>query len=554
MKRILTTIAALTLSLAVAWAQTTFENATDAVKNMTVGWNLGNTLDANNGNRMTDIVQSETLWGQPVTHPELMTMMKEAGFGAIRVPVTWYPHMDATGKVDAAWMTRVHEVVDYVLNAGMYCILNVHHDTGDGSTHWLHASMDIYNQQRERFEYLWKQIAEEFRDYDQRLLFEGYNEMLDKYNSWCFATFNTTNKYIAADAADAYQAINSFAQSFVNAVRATGGNNAQRNLVVNTYAACNGSGTWNSHLKDPLINMAYPSDPATGHIAFQVHTYPNIENMTNAKKEVDQMILDANTYLVAKGAPVIFGEWGTSNVDAGSGLTDYDIRRDAVLAFADYFIKQTKANGMGTFYWMGLSDGAFRTMPKFHQPDLAEAITKAWHGEDFPGVYPSVNDKSSLLIFEGQKALNWGNGIQIEGNMFKSVGSGAMMRLTFNVTGNAPDIQLFYGDWESKPSFCVGNTNYNGDYNPPTDMSQTADFTFTNSVYQTLCQKGLIIHGSDVTVTRVELINPNTSAVHLQQQLSSMQQDQRLYDLNGRFVTSAHQGIYIQGGRKIVRH
>ncbi len=110
-----------------------FETAKDAVKNMGVGWNLGNTLDANDATKTwTTTAQHETCWGQPVTKPELLKMMKEAGFGAIRVPITWYQEMDKDGKVNAAWMSRVKEVVDYVIDNGMYCIINVHHDTGAG--------------------------------------------------------------------------------------------------------------------------------------------------------------------------------------------------------------------------------------------------------------------------------------------------------------------------------------------------------------------------------------------------------------------------------------
>ena len=134
------------LFVSTATAQS-FETANEAVANMGIGWNLGNTLDANNGNRMADIVQSETCWGQPVTRPELMLMMKEAGFNAMRVPVTWFPHMDNNGTVDAVWMKRVHEVVDYVINAGLYCILNVHHDTGaDAGSYksWLKADETTY--------------------------------------------------------------------------------------------------------------------------------------------------------------------------------------------------------------------------------------------------------------------------------------------------------------------------------------------------------------------------------------------------------------------------
>ena len=129
-----------------------FETASTAVKNMGVGWNLGNTLDAFNQS-ITDVsssaywgqqgLESENHWGQPTTKPELMAMMKNAGFSAIRVPVTWFNHMDSEGNVDAAWMARVKEVVDCVLEQGFYCIINVHHDTGANSDevkHWLHAS------------------------------------------------------------------------------------------------------------------------------------------------------------------------------------------------------------------------------------------------------------------------------------------------------------------------------------------------------------------------------------------------------------------------------
>jgi len=378
MNRQLKTLAALLLLSLPLQAQQ-FETASEAISNMGVGWNLGNTLDAHSGEAMSDIVKSETYWGQPVTQPALMQMMKWAGFGAIRVPVTWYPHMDAAGRVDAAWMKRVHEVVDYVLNTGMYCILNVHHDTGaDNDSHWLVASMSDYNKVKARYEGLWQQIAEEFRDYDQRLLFEAYNEMLDKYNSWCFASFNSPNKYNAADAADAYEAINSYAQSFVSTVRATGGGNAQRNLVVNTYGACCGSGTWNTHLKEPLEQMLLPKDEVQNHLLFQIHTYPNVKNLSNMRTEMDGMFSALKTHLADKGAPVIIGEWGTAN----DGENDYLVRRDHVLSYADYMVKKAKDYGFATFWWMGISDGSARSLPAFSQPDLARTILQAYHGSD----------------------------------------------------------------------------------------------------------------------------------------------------------------------------
>ncbi len=153
MKKILLLVCSMMLCTSIQAAD--FETAKNAVKNMGVGWNLGNTLDANDATKTwTTTAQHETCWGQPVTKPELLKMMKEAGFGAIRVPITWYQEMDANGKVNDAWMKRVKEVVDYVIDNGMYCIINVHHDTGaDGGNYksWLKASTNSYDTNKAKY-------------------------------------------------------------------------------------------------------------------------------------------------------------------------------------------------------------------------------------------------------------------------------------------------------------------------------------------------------------------------------------------------------------------
>ncbi|MBO4801748.1 MAG: glycoside hydrolase family 5 protein [Bacteroidaceae bacterium] len=402
-------LSVLFLSVTIYATAADFETATTAVKHMGLGWNLGNTLEASGHVATTPSdpaywgqqdLSSETYWGQFFTKPELMKMMKRAGFGAIRVPVTWYNHMDADANVNPAWMARVHEVVDYVVNQGMYCIINVHHDTGaDGDTFqsWLKADEANYQQNRARYEKLWQQIAMEFRDYEQLLLFESYNEMLDKYSSWCYASFASPNRYDAADATSAYNAINSYAQSFVNTVRATGGNNAQRNLIVNTYAAANGYGDWSSHLVEPLTKLQKP-EGETDHLAFEVHAYPTIADraVTDIKKEVDGMINLLKSRLVSKGAPVIFGEWGTSNVDAEE--TDYMKRPELMKQFCQYFVQQCKASNIATFYWMGISDGAARLFPAFSQADLARWILQAYHGSSFDPVLPERSDYGTSCI------------------------------------------------------------------------------------------------------------------------------------------------------------
>lgn len=410
--------ALLVLSGGAIFAQN-IETAEEAVGNMRIGWNLGNTLDSNSGDvsnmwiekwsqrRVSDY---ETAWGQPVTKPELFKMFKDAGFNAIRVPVTWYPHMEAKfdggltwdpvkdpigTKIQIDWMKRVHEIVDYVISQDMYCILNIHHDTGAASTAWLVAGEKEYEEQRDRFEAVWTQIAEEFKDYDGKLLFEGYNEMLDSYDSWCFSSFGAPGNYNASVAKSAYNAINSYAQSFVNAVRATGGNNAERNLIVTTYGACCGDGNWNAHLQDPLKEMKLPEDKVDGHIIFEVHSYPYIANgLNSAKKSVSDIMDAVKKHLVSKGAPVIIGEWGTSNGD------DYKDRRSDVLAFSRDFVEQAKSNGIATFYWMDLSDGEHRSVPEFNQQDLVDAIVKGYYGEEgYNGVEAIMTDTGEESVY-----------------------------------------------------------------------------------------------------------------------------------------------------------
>lgn len=574
MRKLLLTVA-VAFTTIITQAQIT-ETATDAVKNMGVGWNLGNTLDAS-ASKGVDFnnasywggqgLDSENYWGQPQTTSELFKMMKNAGFGAIRVPITWYNHMDKDGKVNAEWLKRVHTIVDYVIDNGLYCIINVHHDTGaDSQSHvsWIKADEDNYKQNKARYEYLWKQIAEEFKDYDKHLLFEAYNEMLDTRSSWCFASF--VGNYDEKLATSAYKGLNGYAQSFVNTVRATGSNNATRNLVVNTYAAANGYGTWNAHLKDVLTRMLLPEDQTSGHIIFEVHDYPAIAETKNGatvnrslrdiKAQVDGTISVLKTNLTSKGAPVIIGEWGTSNVDSGAGKTDYDVRRELMLQFADYYVKQCKANGIATFYWMGITDGQYRSMPVFSQPDLAETIVKAYHGDNFVGEFPVVEPQSEYVVFEGEKAITgWGVSVNVTADYFDMLGEGVQLEITYKQEGGGDDIQFFYGDWSSKPSFMVDGKTYNGDLNPgkvfgkPVGTEHTTVFTFDATTYNALRSKGLIVFGDGWRMYKLRLFNPATGISTV---LPSSKDDKAYYNLSGQRVVNPSRGIYIKGGKKVV--
>ena len=347
------------------------ESAAQAVKNMGIGTNFGNCTDVvamwmnMNRNSVTDF---EKAWGQVPTNKPMVDFLKKNGFNSVRIPVTWFQHMKEDGTVDEAWMNRIQEIVDYVIDNGMYCILNVHHDTGaddENVKHWIKADEANYKENKEKFEYLWTQIATRFKNYDQHLLFEGYNEMLDANNTWN-----------APKSTSSYKGLNGYAQSFVNAVRATGGNNETRNLIISTYAAANGD--------DVLSNLALPSDKVDGHIAVEVHTYAPWDWFAKGKwdascsKEIANMFTRLNSKFISKGIPCIIGEYGTH----GSKSVSKNSSASEIQAAADQaadIVKQAKAYGVATFYWMSIFDGTDRSVPQWTLPTVVEAMKKAYN-------------------------------------------------------------------------------------------------------------------------------------------------------------------------------
>ena len=554
MKKRFTLILGLLMILSTQVQAADFENAKDAVMNMGVGWNLGNTLDAADASKTwTTTAQHETCWGQPVTKPELMKMMKDAGFGAIRVPVTWYQEMDKDGKVNDAWMNRVKEVVDYVIDNGMYCIINVHHDTGDGKQ-WLHASTTNYDTNKAKYEYLWKQIAEKFKDYGQKLLFEAYNEMLDDNNKW---------NEPASD--DGYKAINSYAKSFVTTVRNTGGNNKDRNLVVNTYSA--------SSTPNAMKNLDLPEE--TGHIIFQLHSYPNWKSESNAKSEIDNLINNIKSNLLNR-APVIIGEYATFTTWPAD-LDYYATDRKVALYAMDYLIKKTKEAGIGTFYWMGLSDGVNRTLPAFHQADLAQTLIKAYYGtidgykfptpDDFQTVYTvNYNSQWGELFLYG----DWNNTTALKLTEYK----GVRVDLDNDYSGK---LQIkVYGDKDGKNT--DGSDKYKEQYIPLTAGSNTSILDFDASVLGSSVMRITlqVLEGTALTakVNEAKLIKsdgtevsgaisvgwgctvtsestPKTTAIQ-SIQINESDADDAIYNLQGQRIAKPHKGIYIQNGRKFI--
>ena len=535
-----------------------FESAKDAVKNMGVGWNLGNTLDAADASKTwTTTAQHETYWGQPVTKPELMKMMKEAGCGAIRVPVTWYQEMDKDGKVNDAWMNRVKEVVDYVIDNGMYCIINVHHDTGDGKQ-WLHASTTNYDTNKAKYEYLWKQIAEKFKDYGQKLLFEAYNEMLDDNNKW---------NEPATD--DGYKAINSYAKSFVTTVRNTGGNNKDRNLVVNDYSA--------SSTPNAMKALDLPEE--SGHIIFQLHSYPNWKSESNAKSEIDNLINNIKSNLLNR-APVIVGEYATFTTWPAD-LDYYTTDRKVAIYAMDYFIKKTKENGIGTFYWMGLSDGVFRSMPAFNQADLAQTLIKAYYGSIDGYKYPTSEDFETVYTInyndQWSEAFLFGSWSRTPTKLSDYKG----VRVEMEDDSYAGKLQIkVYGDKTGEKN-TDGSDKFYEQYIPLATGSSTTTATFDTSIlgstfWGVTLQVGMdpfsgplvakvksakLIKADDSEVdiiissawgcTVSSETKPKTTAIQ-SIQFNDSDADDAIYNLQGQRIAKPQKGIYIQNGKKYI--
>lgn len=356
-----------------------FMTSFELVESLKMGYNLGNTLDANPWGSWWDpstktIADWETSWGQPLTTQEIIDAIAEKGFNIIRIPVTWYPHMDENDVVSEEWMARVEEVVNYVLKANCYCILNIQHDNGaangrtDGGA-WLYADMDDYPAITVRYQKLWQQIAERFKNYDDKLIFESFNEILNKSYSW-------TAPASATDGA--YEAINKLQQDFVNVVRATGGNNRYRNLAITTYSATGTSDV-------ALEALQAPEDPVSNHIYLSIHSYdPYNFCSNNAGKNDDgteydynQEVFDADCQAVIDGVftrvsnrasqlgvPFIFGEFGA--IDEAKSMAER-------IKYAKYLKSKFTQYETAGLWWMGLFD---RNAMKWYESEIVDALMK----------------------------------------------------------------------------------------------------------------------------------------------------------------------------------
>jgi aryl-phospho-beta-D-glucosidase BglC (GH1 family) len=316
--------------------------ATQLATKMTIGWNLGNTLEAIGG---------ETAWGNPKATKALITTIKQSGFNAVRIPCSWDQYADpATAKIRGTWLSRVKEVVQYCIDNNMYVILNIHWDGGWLENNCTPEKKDEVNAKQKAY---WEQIATYLRDFDEHLIFASANEP---------AVANAVQMDVLL----------SYHQTFIDAVRSTGGRNAYRTLVVQGPST-----DFDKTLK--LMNKM-PEDRVKNKLMLEVHSYTPYQFalMTRDEKwgnqfyywgrgyhsptdtthnatwgeesDIDRISKAMKTKFIDNGIPVIIGEFGVIRRSSltGDALVHH---LDARAHYLEYFVKRVKANGLVPFYW-----------------------------------------------------------------------------------------------------------------------------------------------------------------------------------------------------------
>jgi len=313
---------------------------------MKIGWNLGNTLEGHN-----NMTPSETSWQSTVTTQALMNGVAARGFGAVRIPVTWGTKIGPAPNytIDEAWLNRVAEVVGYVCNAGMKAIINIHHDGAD-SSHWLSVkTADLTGANKTaidaKFTAVWRQIAVKFKGTGNMLLFEGFNELHD--GSWGNGSTAQRTR------------INDLNQIFVNTVRAVGGKNSDRFLVIHG---------WVTRPSVTVSSLVMPADSASDRLIVGIHFYDPYDFAGSAKQKVwgdkalpgnganEKNVRDTfdsvKNKFVANGIPVIIGEYGAVNQSGDA----FAYRK----YYMEYVTKYAHDCGFIPFYWdnNGFGSGA----------------------------------------------------------------------------------------------------------------------------------------------------------------------------------------------------
>ncbi|MUG46424.1 cellulase family glycosylhydrolase [Paenibacillus woosongensis] len=351
------------------------------VEAMQPGWNLGNSLDA--------VGADETAWGNPRITKELIQNIAAQGYKSIRIPVTWDSHIGAAPnyQIEAAYLNRVQEVVQWALDANLYVMINVHHD----SWLWISKMESQHDQVLARYNAIWRQIADKFKSSPNKLMFESVNEPR-------FTDGGTT------DEAKQQKMLDELNVSFFNIVRNSGGQNATRPLVLSTLEASPTQERMTA-LYNTITKLNDKNLIATVHFYGFWPFSVNIAGYTKFDAETQNDITTTfdNVYntFVAKGIPVVVGEYGLLGFDKNTGV----IEQGEKLKFFEFFAQYVKQKSISTMLW---DNGQHfnRTSFKWSDPDLFNMIKASWTGRSSTASSDLIHVKQGTAIKDTSVQLN----------------------------------------------------------------------------------------------------------------------------------------------------
>lgn len=331
-------------------ATTAMQSYVDA---MQPGWNLGNTLDATGAD--------ETSWGNPKVTQELIKSIADQGYKSIRIPVTWDVHIGAAPNytIEAAYLARVQQVVDWALKEKLYVMINLHHD----SWLWISGMEKKHDEVLARYNAAWTQIAAKFKNYPDKLMFESVNEPR-------FTDGGTT------DEAKATQMLTELNKSFHSIVRSSGGKNAKRPLVLPSLESSPTQERMDV-LYQTITGLKDPNLIATVHYygfwPFSVNIAGYTKFDADTQKDITDTFDKVNATFTAKGIPVIVGEYGLLGFDKNTGTIEQG-EKLKFFEFLAYYLKEKRITSM--LWDNGQHFG--RTTYKWSDPQLFTMMKNSW--------------------------------------------------------------------------------------------------------------------------------------------------------------------------------
>ena len=525
-------------------------SAIEWTRDVVMGWNLGNALESSGG---------ETNWGNPKTTQAMIKAVADAGFNAIRIPVRWTEQLsDAQNMVvKDSWLARVKEIVDWALAENMYVIINTHHEA------WLDRN-PFYSKQQEnnqKLHALWTCIATYFRDYGEKLIFAGTNETTVDWSAP-----NTEQQTVQ----------NSYNQTFVDAVRETGGKNYYRNLVVQTFACSPYVG---------LNGLTIPTDKVEERLSVEFHYYDPYEYCGSctyyywgeAYKDKGRILTSSTESTITnlfdritnswtkKGLGVVMGEYGVSNHYTND---DMQTQQENMQYYLKCVTGEARKHGFAAFVW---DNNAFNNGPEnfgifkrwnnmaVGNTYFLKGITEGAGTEYVEPQYQGDDETGDgLTVWEGDAMLDWGNGMQltVPASLFEGKGNDVKLVLSYTQDyTDYDDIQLFYGDWSALLPYTVGENSYTGDFIPSnyystgSGTSHVTAFAFSEETLSVILQKGVVIQGHGIRLNKVTITTPTGISTIVGDNTKALP----IHTLDGKRVARTLPGhLYIQNGRKFI--